>query len=88
MIERTLAGGLKELATWYPVISVTGPRQSGKSTLVRAAFSEHRYLNLEDPSVRARATADPSGFIANNPGLDHRRGSVRTGDVLGSPGGC
>lgn len=68
MIERTLAGGLKELATWYPVISVTGPRQSGKSTLVRAAFSEHRYLNLEDPSVRARATADPSGFIANNPG--------------------
>ena len=68
MIERALAGGLKELATWYPVVSVTGPRQSGKSTLVRATFPEHAYLNLEDPSVRARAAADPSGFIANNPG--------------------
>ncbi len=68
MIKRTLSQGLEELASWYPVVSVTGPRQSGKSTLVRASFPEHRYLNLEDPSIRARALADPSGFIANNPG--------------------
>ncbi len=68
MIERALSQGLKELASWYPVVSVTGPRQSGKSTLVRASFPDHRYLNLEDPAVRARALADPSGFIENNPG--------------------
>lgn len=68
MIERLLGPKVKELARWYPVVSVTGPRQSGKSTLVRAAFPNHRYLNLEDPSVRSRAIADPSGFIKNNPG--------------------
>ena len=68
MIERTLASSLDELASWYPVISVTGPRQSGKSTLVRAAFPSHRYLNLEDPALRARALSDPSGFVENNPG--------------------
>lgn len=68
MIERTLALSLEELAHYYPVVSVTGPRQSGKSTLVRATFPNHRYINLEDPSIRARALADPSGFIANNPG--------------------
>ncbi len=68
MIGRTLAEGLVELASWYPIVSVTGPRQSGKSTLVKATFPNHRYLNLEDPATRARALADPSGFIANNPG--------------------
>lgn len=68
VIERILASGLEDLAHWYPIVSVTGPRQSGKSTLVRATFPNHRYLNLEDPAVRSRALADPSGFIANNPG--------------------
>ena len=68
MIGRTLADGLIELASGYPIVSVTGPRQSGKSTLVKATFPNHRYLNLEDPAIRARALADPSGFIANNPG--------------------
>ncbi len=68
MIERTLSQGLRELASWYPVVSVTGPRQSGKSTLVRATFPDHRYINLEDPAIRARALTDPSGFIENNPG--------------------
>lgn len=68
MIERALQKGVKDLASWYPVVSVTGPRQSGKSTLVRATFPDYRYINLEDPAIRARALADPSGFIANNPG--------------------
>lgn len=68
MIERTLSAGIRQLASWYPVVSVTGPRQSGKSTLVRATFPDHHYLNLEDPATRARALTDPSGFIANNPG--------------------
>lgn len=68
MIERTLQDGLEKLASWYPVVSITGPRQSGKSTLVRATFPEYQYVNLEDPAVRAQALADPSGFIANRPG--------------------
>lgn len=68
MIARDLQARLVDLASWYPVVPVTGPRQSGKSTLVRATFPNHRYLNLEDPAVRARALADPSGFIADNPG--------------------
>lgn len=68
MIERILRTGLQDLASWYPVVSVTGPRQSGKSTLVRATFPDHRYINLENPATRARASTDPSGFIANNPG--------------------
>lgn len=67
-IPRTLKTGLLRLAKWYPIVSVTGPRQSGKSTLVRNTFPHHRYLNLEDPATRSRALSDPSGFIANNPG--------------------
>ncbi len=63
MIERTLGPHLLELATWYPVISLTGPRQSGKSTLVRHVFSDYDYVNLEDPATRSRALADPTGFV-------------------------
>lgn len=65
MIGRTLEARLKELAQWYPVVSLTGPRQSGKSTLVQAAFPDYEYVNLEDPSVRARANIDPTGFVAS-----------------------
>lgn len=46
-----------------PVVTVTGPRQSGKSTLVRAALPEYRYVNLEDPEQRAFALEDPKGFL-------------------------
>ena len=67
MIQRALGEYLLRLAEWYPVVSVTGPRQSGKSTLVQAAFSDYRYINLEDPSVRARAVADPTGFVLTLP---------------------
>ena len=67
LIERDLGMRLTELSTWYPVVSVTGPRQSGKSTLVKAVFSEYRYVNLEDPATRARANTDPTGFVATLP---------------------
>jgi len=47
------------------VVVVTGPRQSGKTTLLRHAFdSRHRYVSLEPPDVRAAAAADPRGFLA------------------------
>ena len=66
MIDRILGPQLKKLAEWYPIVSVTGPRQSGKSTLVQAAFPDYLYVNLEEPAVRARALADPTGFVATS----------------------
>lgn len=64
MIPRHLTPALKRAAARYPVVTLTGPRQSGKTTLVRAVFPEHRYATLEAPDVRARAVADPRGFLA------------------------
>lgn len=46
-----------------PVVTLYGPRQSGKTTLARAAFPKHAYVTLEDPSVRADALGDPRGFL-------------------------
>lgn len=66
MIPRLLADYVTQLAGWFPVVSITGPRQSGKSTLVRATFPDHEYLNLEDLQTRQQATDDPVGFIANH----------------------
>jgi predicted AAA+ superfamily ATPase len=63
MIARHLSQTLKAAARDYPVVTVTGPRQSGKTTLVRAAFPRHRYASLEDPDTRAFAMEDPRGFL-------------------------
>lgn len=64
MISRVLAEKLKKDAQSYPVVTVTGPRQSGKTTLVRDTFGEHDYVSLEDPDQRAYALSDPRGFLA------------------------
>ncbi len=64
MITRHLSRTLKTAARDFPVVTVTGPRQSGKTTLVRAAFPRHSYASLEDPDARAFATEDPRGFLA------------------------
>ena len=56
-----------KMAGWFPVVSVTGPRQSGKSTLVRKVFSEYDYVNLENIDTRGAALADPVGFIRDRP---------------------
>ncbi len=63
MIRRHLEVPLLEAAGRYPVVTLTGPRQSGKTTLVRAAFPRHAYASLEDPDVRAFALEDPRGFL-------------------------
>jgi len=65
MIERQLTDKLKQLASQYPVVTLTGPRQSGKSTLVQTVFPELPYVLLEDPDMRALAQTDPRGFLAN-----------------------
>ncbi len=64
MIPRTLATVLHRAAKGFPVITLTGPRQSGKTTLCRAAFPELAYRTLEAPDVRLHALEDPRGFLA------------------------
>lgn len=68
MIPRTMSDLTRRMATWFPVVSVTGPRQSGKSTLLRHAFPDFTYLNLETRNLRLSAQTDPVGFIHSRPG--------------------
>lgn len=63
MISRLLAAKITEAAKKMPVIAVTGPRQSGKSTLVQQTFPAYRYANLEDLEQRKFAREDPKGFL-------------------------
>ena len=63
MIPRHLAATVERAATQYPVVSVNGPRQSGKTTLLRRTFPRHRYVSLEALDERAFALEDPRGFL-------------------------
>ncbi len=67
MIERTLTLKIIALAQKFQVITLTGPRQSGKTTLVRAAFPALPYVSLEEPDIRQIALTDPRGFLSNYP---------------------
>ena len=64
MIEREITPVLTSLFRQYPFVTVTGPRQSGKTTLCRAAFPNLTYVNLEAPDQRDFAESDPRGFLA------------------------
>src|SRR5690625_71675 len=64
IIRRQARDTLLRLAKGFPVLVVTGPRQSGKTTLVRDCFPEHAYVSLEDLDERAFAREDPRGFLA------------------------
>lgn len=66
-INRTIEHVLSALAGKYPVITMTGPRQSGKTTLCRKAFAHKPYANLESPDTRQFAIDDPKGFLAQFP---------------------
>ncbi len=68
MINRKLGRKLKELAEKYPFVTLTGPRQSGKTTLVQTIFADYQYLSLEDPDIRLYAAEDPRGFLQEYPG--------------------
>ena len=63
MIERTMAKTAIEIWKRYPVVTITGPRQSGKTTLAQAVFREAEYVNLEIPDVREEAVRDAHGFM-------------------------
>jgi predicted AAA+ superfamily ATPase len=71
MIERLLQPRLLDLATRYPVLTLTGPRQSGKTTLSRMAFPKLPYVSLENPAQREFAQEDPVAFLAR-----YREGAV------------
>ena len=64
MIEREITPVLTSLFRQYPFVTVTGPRQSGKTTLCRSAFPDLEYANLEAPDQRAFAESDPRGFLS------------------------
>jgi len=63
MFKRDLETELQALSKDYPIVTVLGPRQSGKTTLVRLAFPQMPYINLEDPDVRDMALSDPRNFL-------------------------
>ncbi len=67
MFERELEAELKNLAKGYPIVTVIGPRQSGKTTLVKDAFSKKKYANFEFLDIRKMAIEDPRGFLEQFP---------------------
>ena len=64
MIPRTAHDTLMRLAKGFPLLAITGPRQSGKTTLAKAAFPDKPYLSLEDPDMRMLAESDPRGLLS------------------------
>lgn len=71
MIRRILSGKILELAGKFPVLMLTGPRQSGKTTLLRNLFPDLFYASLENPETRSFAHLDPKGFL-----LRYRDGGI------------
>ena len=67
MLNRFASATLKQLATWYPAVALTGPRQAGKTTLAQSVFPDKPYRSLEDPDQREFALGDPRGFLAQFP---------------------
>jgi uncharacterized protein len=63
-IHRTLQPVLTRLARGFPVVTLTGPRQAGKTTLCRTTFPNHRYVSLEAPDIRLFASRDPRAFLS------------------------
>ncbi|MBS0606564.1 MAG: ATP-binding protein [Parachlamydiales bacterium] len=67
MFKRQLTPYIQQLASKYPVVTLLGPRQSGKTTLVKAAFPQKPYVNMEDADNRSLASLDPKSFMQKYP---------------------
>jgi len=67
MIEREIARHVRQVFRQYPVVTLTGPRQSGKTTLCRSVFPDLPYVNLEAIDEREAASRDPRGFLSQYP---------------------
>lgn len=68
MISRQAGAALTDLSQGFPVVSIMGPRQSGKTTLAQAFFTGYEYFSLEDLDVRAEVMEDPRGFLERRKG--------------------
>ena len=66
MIKRELQSTIIDMAKKMPIISITGPRQSGKTTLAKVCFPDYDYYNLENPSILERAKMDPQSFLTRH----------------------
>lgn len=71
MIDRKLKDSIKENIAYFPIVTVTGPRQSGKTTLIRTMFPDMPYYSLENPDTLAMAMNDPMAFL-----MQHSEGMV------------
>lgn len=67
MIKRTAHDTILRLAKGFPIVAITGPRQSGKTTLAKSAFPHKTYLSLEDPDTHLLAESDPRGLLSRHP---------------------
>ncbi len=67
MISRQISSELSATAAEYPVVTIIGPRQAGKTTLARRQFPDHAYANLEAPEIRLLAMSDPRAFFSQFP---------------------
>lgn len=63
LVSREIVSAIKKIAPMYPIIALTGPRQSGKTTLLKNLFPDYRYISLENPDNRNFAESDPNGFL-------------------------
>ena len=63
VVDRCLKVGICAMMDKYPIIALTGPRQSGKTTLLKTLFPDYLYLSLENPDNRSFAESDPNGFL-------------------------
>ena len=67
MVKRILSDYARFISTKYPIVTITGPRQSGKTTIAQQTFPDKPYANLENPVVRRFAIEDPIGFLNQYP---------------------
>lgn len=67
MFDKNIEAELKTVAKEYPVVTIIGPRQSGKTTLAIKFFRDHTYVNLENPELRHLASDDPKTFMLRYP---------------------
>jgi len=65
MLNRQLQNKAKELLTKFPILTITGPRQSGKTTFIKHTFSTFEYYSLENPDIRKLILGGPKGFLQN-----------------------
>lgn len=63
LISREIVSAIKKITPKYPILALTGPRQSGKTTLLKSLFPDYRYVSLENPDNRNFAESDPNGFF-------------------------